>query len=334
MANLSGKVVAVRLMLLKQFLEANAGPDRIVSRGQIEAFLEEKGYKVEKKTFYSDRVLLDELFGLQLEYDEHRKGWRLLNPPFEPYELRLMVDGVQSSKFITKEKAQEITGKIKNLAGEAVRDSLNRQTYVADRVRSMNDSVVEDSGYLHEAIAMDRKIGFRYFHYSPSKENPKRYSKSGDKVVVSPYALMWNDGNYYLYAYDGKKFRYYRVDRMDQISKPMIARREGKNLYHQKDLVSRRVKVFRMYSGKEYTVRIRCLNRIADSVIDEFGKDTMMVPVDENHFVITVPVEVSPTFYAWVSTFGRRIKILSPEPVVEGMREFLQKSMDMYKDEG
>ena len=198
MANLSGKVVAVRLMLLKQFLEANAGPDRIVSRGQIEAFLEEKGYKVEKKTFYSDRVLLDELFGLQLEYDEHRKGWRLLNPPFEPYELRLMVDGVQSSKFITKEKAQEITGKIKNLAGEAVRDSLNRQTYVADRVRSMNDSVVEDSGYLHEAIAMDRKIGFRYFHYSPSKENPKRYSKSGDKVVVSPYALMWNDGNYYL----------------------------------------------------------------------------------------------------------------------------------------
>ena len=121
---------------------------------------------------------------------------------------------------------------------------------------------------------------------------------------------------------------------MDQISKPMIARREGKNLYHQKDLVSRRVKVFRMYSGKEYTVRIRCLNRLADAVIDEFGKDTMMVPVDENHFVITVPVEVSPTFYAWVSTFGRRIKILSPEPVVEGMREFLQKSMDMYKDEG
>ena len=97
MPNFSGKVVAVRMMLLKEYLEANAGKDRIVSRKQIESYLESKGYKVEKKTFYYDRVLLDELFGLHLEYDEHKKGWYLLNPPFEPYELRLMVDGVQSS---------------------------------------------------------------------------------------------------------------------------------------------------------------------------------------------------------------------------------------------
>ncbi len=335
MPNFSGKVVAVRLMLLKEYLEANAGPDRIVTRGQIEAFLEEKGYKVEKKTFYSDRVLLDELFGLQLEYDEHKKGWYLLNPPFEPYELRLMVDGVQSSKFITKEKAQEITRKIKRMAGESVRDSLNRQTYVADRVRSMNDSVVQEADRIHQAIALDSKIGFRYFHYSPTRSDKRAYSKKGETVIVSPYAMMWNDGNYYLYAYDGKKFRNYRVDRMENIKPPLMIKRDGKELYHEKELTRQKEKVFRMYPGKEtYTVRIRCLSTLADTVIDEFGKDTVLAPIDDNHFVFVAPVSVSPTFYAWVATFGRRMKILSPEPVVAGMRDFLQKAMDMYKDEG
>ena len=334
MANFSGKIAAIRLMLLRDYLQANAGPRRIITRQQIQDYLEEKGYPIEKKTLYTDFGILEDVFDLRLEYDPHKKGYRLWNPPFEPYELRLMVDGVQSSKFITKEKAQEITGKIKNLAGEAVRESLNRQTYVADRVRSMNDSVVVDADRIHEAIAMDRKIGFRYFHYLPNRDNPKRYSKSGEMMVVSPYALMWNDGNYYLYAYDGKKFRYYRVDRMERISHPMIEYRDANDLYKEKSITSQKVKVFRMFGRKEYTVRIRFRNELADAVIDEFGKDIMMIPIDEEHFTITAPVAVSPTFYAWISTFGRRVKILSPEPVAVGMREFLQKAMDMYEDEG
>lgn len=334
MSNFSGKIAAIRLMLLRDYLQANAGRERIVTRKELEDYLDKRGYKVEKKTLYTDFGILEEEFGLQLEYDRSKKGYRLWNPPFEPYELRLMVDGVQSSKFITKKKAQEITSKIKNMAGESVRESLNRQTYVADRVRSMNDSVVKDADRIHQAIALDRKIGFRYFHYSPSRDNPKNYSKSGELHIVSPYALLWNNGNYYLYAYDGRKFRYYRVDRMEHISHPLMEKREGKEQYREKDITSRKVKVFGMYSGKEYNVRIRFRNELAGSAIDEFGKDIMMMPIDEEHFIITVPIEVSPTFYAWIATFGRRVKILSPEPVVKGMREFLQKSMDMYKEEG
>lgn len=336
MANRGKYIIGIRLLLLKQYLEANAGKDRIVTRRVIEKFLEDKGYPVEKKTLYTDFGILEEVFGLQLEYDVHKKGYRLLNPPFEPYELRLMVDGVQSSKFITKEKAREITGKIKKLAGNSTKESLNRQTYVADRVRSMNDSVVRDADRIHEAINKDLKIGFRYFHYSPATGNEKRYSKSGNQYIVSPYALLWNNGNYYLYAYDSEKqkFRYFRVDRMERISQPLPYHREGKAEYKEKDITSQKAKVFDMYGGREYTVRIRFRNELADVVIDQFGKDIMMIPCDESHFIITAPIEISPPFFAWIATFGRRVKILSPEPVVEKMRDFLQRSMDMYKEEG
>ncbi len=326
--------VAVRLLLLKQFLEANAGKNRVVKRSEMEEFLLDRGISAEKKTLYRDIEFLQVDFGLQLEYDEHKKGYRLLNPPFEPYELRLMVDGVQSSKFITKEKAREITTKIKALAGKDTVASLNRHTYVADRVRSMNDSMVKDADRIHSAIAENRKIGFRYVHYTPNKDNPKTYSKSGELLIVSPYALIWNNGNYYLYAYDGKKFRYYRVDRMERISQPMAEKREGKDLYQEREIVSQKAKVFDMFGGKEYTVRIRFRNELADAVIDQFGKDIIMTPIDENHFVITAPIEISPPFFAWIATFGRRVKILSPEPVVEKMRDFLQRSMDMYKNDG
>lgn len=134
-----------------------------MKRRELEDLLEKHDIPVEKKTLYADFAALGDVCGLQLEYDVHKKGYRLLNPPFEPYELHLMVDGVQSSKFITKEKAREITGKIKALAGKDTIESLNRPAYVADRVRSMNDSVVKDADHIHEAINKDLKIGLSAF---------------------------------------------------------------------------------------------------------------------------------------------------------------------------
>lgn len=292
----------------------------------------EKGFPVEKKTLYADFAVLDDVFGLHLEYDQHTKGWILKNPPFEPRELRMLVDGVQSAKFITKEEARKITDKIKRLAGKDTVATLNRQTYVADRVRNQNENVVSEADRIHQAIAEDSQVSFRYFHYTPDRANPKNYSYDGTRVTVSPYALLWNNGNYYLYAYDGKKFRYYRVDRMERISQPLLQKREGKDLFKEKDITHQKAKVFDMFGGKEYDVQIRFKNRLADAVIDQFGKDVMMMPVDEDHFTITVPIEVSPTFFAWISTFGRRVKILGPAPVVEKMRDFIQASADMYKD--
>lgn len=331
MPNYGKYYIGVRLLLLKEYLQANAGKNRVVMRRDLENYLMEQGFPVEKKTLYADFAVLDDVFGLHLEYDKHKKGWKLLNPPFEPHELRMLVDGVQSAKFITREKAREITDKIKRLAGKDTVATLNRQTYVADRVRNQNENVVSEADHIHQAIAEDRQIGFRYFHYTPDKNNPKSYSKNGQLYIVSPYALLWNNGNYYLYAYDGKKFRYFRVDRMERIGKPLLQKREANELFKEKDITHQKAKVFDMYGGKEYDVRIRFRRELADAVIDQFGKDVMMLPVDEDHFVITVPVEISPPFFAWIATFGRRVKILDPEPVVEKMKEFLEKAMEMYE---
>ena len=331
----SGVNMAIRLLLLREYLLANADKEHPKRRGEMEQYLESKGFPVEKKTIYRDLEVLQDYFYLQLEYDEHKKGYYVLNPPFEPHELRYMIDSVQASKFITETTANRITKKIRNLAGEQLRKELNRPSYVADRVRSKNESVVKDADKLHDAIAADRKTAFRYFQYSPDRRNPKTYSKSGDKVIVSPFALYWNSGNYYLYAYDGKKFRFYRVDRMENISKPLSEQREGHDLFKEKDLTQRQAKVFDMYAtGKIYNITFRCHNHIASAVIDKFGKDIMMMTADDEHFTFSHNVEISPPFFAWVSTFGRSIQIVSPAAVVEEMRKFLQKSMGMYKDDG
>ena len=331
----SGALAAIRVLLVRDYITANASKTQTVSRQEIQEYLAQKEIYVEKKTVYRDLDMIQTYFGLELKYDERKKGYYLLNPPFEPYELRLMVDSVQASRFITQKTAREITAKVKKLAGEAIKASLNRTAYVADRIRNQEDSVMNEADRLHEAIAADRKISFRYFHYSPDKNKPKSYSKSGEQVIVSPFALYWNNGNYYLYAYDGKKFRFYRVDRMEGITHPRAEKREGKDLFKAKALIQQQAKVFDMYStGNIYNIKFRCQNRIAHSVIDNFGKDILMIPDDADHFTFTQPVEISPPFFAWVATFGRSIKIIGPAPAVEGMKEFLQKSMDMYKNDG
>ena len=121
---------------------------------------------------------------------------------------------------------------------------------------------------------------------------------------------------------------------MERISQPLPLKRDGREAYSEKNLNRQKAKVFDMFGGQEYNVRIRFRNELADAVIDQFGKDIMMMPCDENHFIILAPIEISPPFFAWIATFGRKVKILSPEPVVAKMREFLQKSLEMYKNDG
>lgn len=329
---------AERQFLLYEYFQKHTGKGHTVSRTQIMDYLGTFGISVSTNTLYNDINVLRGVMKLDIAFDPHvpnkgAGGYWLKNPRFEPRELRLMVDGIQSCKFITQEQAQAITRKITDLADIHTEADLKRQAFVTGRVRSMNESVVREADRLHQAIAADCQISFRYFHYTPDKSHPKRYSKGGERYIVSPFALLWNNDNYYLYAYDGKEFRYFRVDRMEAISKPLPQKREGKEAYREKSLTSPRAKVFDMYGGEEYTVRIRFRKELADAVVDQFGKETMMIPADQEHFIITVPVEISPTFFAWLSTFGRRAKILSPEPVVQKMWEFIQKVSEMYQDD-
>ena len=332
----NGVAIAKRLFALRDFFYTHADPKHAVKFAEIRAFYYNNRFKdgTNNKMIYADLHALQNL-GIKVRYDEKSKGWLLDNPLFDANEIRLIADSVQASKFITQKKASSLTKRITENFGCGRRQNLNRQTYVYDRIRSQNDEVVSEIDSIHEAIAVNRKISFRYFHYSPDRNRTKKYSKSGEDVVVSPFALYWSNGNIYLNAYDGKKMRFYRVDRMEAISEPLPQTREGHDLFSTKSLTHQKTKVFDMYSkGKVYNVKFRCHNHIAHAVIDQFGKDIMMMTDDAEHFTFTQSVDISPTFFAWVATFGRSIKIISPEPVVEEMRTFLQKSMDMYKDDG
>ena len=330
--------VGERQFILYQFLRKNTRKGKVATKQMIKDHLSLYDIQITDNTLYHDiAVLSGDVMGLQIEYDEHKKGYWIKNPDFTPNELSLMVDSIQASKFITKSKADVITRKIRNLADTETASALNRTAVVPNRVRSMNESVVNDAGRIYQAIEEDRKIGFRYFHYTPDRNKEKSYSKDGKRFKVSPYALSWNDGNFYLYAYvsEWKRFSYFRVDRMEDISLPLQETRDGKDR-PERDIATnpRKAKVFDMYSGKAYDVKMRFHNKLASSVIDQFGKDVLMVPCDEDFFTITVPVEVSPPFYAWISTFGDRAKIVAPAPVVDGMRKFIQNVYDMYKDDG
>ena len=322
----------IKLLYLRDFLYKHTDKNHGITAAAAKKYLEQFGISEDRKTFYVDIKRLVDYFGVPVKYNPKLHGFHITEPQFEPYELRMMVDSIQAAKFIPQGKAQEITNKIKDLADIYTRKTLNHLAYVPERVHSMNDSVLKDTDKIHQAIEDKKKIGFRYFHYAPNKE--KRFSKNGKFYIVSPFALAWNNGNFYLYAYDGNKFRYFRVDRMERI---VIEKedREGEKDYTEKNIITQQAKVFDMYNGRAENVRLRCLNTLADAVIDQFGKDkVIMVPDDDTHFIVNVPVEISPPFFAWIATFGRRIKILGPDSVVKEMREFLQKSMDMYKNDG
>ena len=157
-------------------------------------------------------------FGYEIEYDPHKKGYYLKDESreFTLQELRLLIDSVQSSRFITQRKAKKLTQKLKAKASIHKQKSLdNRHSYVANRVRNMNESAFTHISDIHRAIANDYKISFRYFGYTWEKK--PRYFRNGEPYVVSPFALLWSDTNYYLYAYDNGTFKHFRVDRMDSI---------------------------------------------------------------------------------------------------------------------
>lgn len=324
-----------RQFLLYRFLLENTCAGHVAKRQAIYDYLFQYGIQIERKTLYTDLDVLRGTMGIEVEFDQHLQGYWVKNPQFEPYELRLIVDSIQSSRFITQAKANELTQKIKGLTDRYTASTLNRPSFVVERVHSKNESVVKDADRIYQAIENDFKISFRYFHRTPDRSNPEKFSKGGDKYIVSPYALFWENGNYYLYAYVSEKgkFMTFRVDRMDQISRPLPTAREGKDLYRETEMTRRKAKVFGAYRGKEYLVKLRCSNRMADAIFDQFGKDVMLMPADDGHFTVNVLVETSPPFFAWLSTFGKSVKILHPQPVVEDMKKFIGKLSEMYADE-
>ena len=327
---------AVKLMIIKDYLYSHTNETHYVNAKDIINHLASHGIEADRKTIFSDMDRLELDYGMEIVRGG-RKGYRVASPIFESRELRLMIDSVQSAKFITDKEATTLTNRIKNLADIYTKPTLDRKAYVSERIQSMKESVAAHTDVIHEAISLDAQISFKYVHYQPSfgKSN-KRYSNNGSPYVVSPFALYWNNGNYYLYAYlsDKEEFRFFRIDRMESI-KLLSDKREGHDLFSSSTLRGqRKAKVFDMYTGEVSNVTLRADNSIADAVVDAFGQKVMMVPTreDPNCFTVNVFVEVSPTFFAWLTNFGSRIEILNPPKVREQMKEFIGSIYSCYTE--
>lgn len=315
------------LYLLDYLLEQTDETHTVKVQEIIEHFDNYHKLPIEQKTVCSDLHLLDE-YGYETQYDGRTRGWRIVEREFETQELQLLIDSVQSSRFITQKQAKNLTDKLKAKASRFDRVLLDRRCYVPNRVRSSNDSVIYHLDDIHAAIANDWKITFQYFYFSPQKQ--KVYYKKGSKYTASPHALLWSENNYYLLAYESGKMKHFRVDKMDGIEL-LAQKREGKEIFKDMKLSERSLRVFSMYSGKVQRVKLRFSNHLANVVIDRFGKDITMVPDEEKHFTIHTDIEVSPQFYGWLCGLGRGVRVVSPPEVVEEMGNYVKKIAEMYE---
>lgn len=194
---------AERLVKLRDYLYANASPTHAVKIAEILEYLASERYEVEIKTVYLDIKTLKYFFDVETKYDGRQRGYLLLNPPFDPYELRSIVNSIQAAQFITQQEADRLTQKVMKLADKYTRPSLNRQTYVPNRVRTINEETMKGLDTVYEAIAQDKKISFKYFEYTlPGQSRPKKYRKLDSSVVItaSPYSVIWMHNKFWIYV--------------------------------------------------------------------------------------------------------------------------------------
>lgn len=285
----------------------------------------------ERKSIYADFEAL-RVYGLDVisEKRDRKVYYHVGARNFEIAELKLLVDAVQSSKFITEKKSRQLIKKLEEFASEHEAKELHRQVYVQGRIKTMNESIYYNVDELHQAIARNVQIEFQYFQWNVDKKMELRHG--GRFYRISPWELIWEDESYYLVGYDAKAemIKYFRVDKMLKI-RLLEQKREGKAFFEQIDMASYSRKRFGMFDGREETVKLECENRFAGVMIDRFGKDVNLRKTDEGHFVVNVEVAVSPQFLGWVIALGNGVRILEPESVIELMRKEGKRIREMYE---
>lgn len=317
------------LYLVKIFTEETDDQHPLTIKDIISR-LESYGVNANRKTLYSD---FDELreFGLDIISNKSSHEWyyNLGSRDFELPELKLLVDSVQSAKFITDKKSAELIKKLESLVSRYEGKKLHRQVVISGRIKAMNESIYYNVDRLHEAIGAGCQIRFQYFQWNVKKEMELR--KDGAWYQVSPWALMWDDENYYLVAYDADddKIKHYRVDKMLNIELTRDMRL-GQDQFKKFDMARYSTSLFGMYGGEETKVILEARNDMAGIIIDRFGKDVFIIPVDDEHFQVAVNVTLSNQFLGWVMAVGDGIRIVSPDKVVEQMKAEIQRLRNQY----
>lgn len=305
------------LLLLQQYLYQQTDEQHPVSVTDILAFWQQHGIQAGRKSVYTDIELLQnagmDIVCVKSSQNKYFVGQRL----FELPELKLLVDAVESSRFITEKKSTALIKKLSHLTSTAQAEQLNRRIYMGGTPKPENESIYYNVDTIHNAVQKKQQITFQYFEYTPKKEKVLKHD--GYKYRFSPYAMIWNRDCYYAVGWSEKhgKIAQFRVDRMTAVE-PLEHTAVQTPDFDPAEYVR---KVFGMYPDNLCTVELLCDNEVMRSVIDRFGENVQTETVDEQHFRATVEVVPSPPFFSWVFTFSGKIRIVSPLTVLEEMRD-------------
>ena len=318
-----------KLLVLQNVLLERTDEEHPISTQALIDTLAAQGIPAERKSIYDDMEVLRQA-GLDIQSRKGKDpGWFVGQRPFQLPELKLLVDAVQSCKFITKRKSDDLIRKLEGLTSAHQARQLQRQVYVDRRVKTMNESVYYSIDKLHTALASGKAVTFRYFDYSVRKE--KVFRRNGRRYTVFPHGLIWDSENYYLVGWDGakKEVRHYRVDKMSELAVTCLRLENGEDLDRSTfDMAAYAAKHFGMFSGREGKVRLRCANTMVGVMLDLFGPEVILVPDGPDHFTLSVEAVVSPQFFGWLFGLGDGVVLTSPDWAVEDYRSRLRAAAE------
>ncbi len=350
--------------IVMQYLRRNTDEDHTCSSTDIIDYLKnECGITADRRSIYRDiaeinRVLYMLEQGVDIEtaagnlelheeekyivYNPSRKGFYFRRRGFDPNDVRLLVESIYASKFLTKKQADSLVDAVCSLVSDLQAEKIKHTaTYLVDRVKTSNSSVMVNIDIINEAMSsklrgerhIPEKISFDYIRYSISDLKQHIKSRSAGKYIVSPYALLINDGNYYLLAFDDKAqdIRTYRVDRMTKVARTGSPR-DGAAAFAGVNISEYSQQVFGMMGGEKRRVQIRFEDKLLDTAVERFGKgkDTFYFKEDDDHFTVTTNVEISEQFFAWLCGFGEKVKLIGHEDTIADFKRYLDMIRGMY----
>jgi len=320
----------MRLLALKAILERETDDQHGIGMERIlELLREEYGIEAERKSIYDDMRVLRESEFLDVTPPQGKdREYSVASRTFELPEIKMMIDSIQSSKFLSERKSRDLIRKIETLCSKHEANTLQREVVLANRVKSTNTKIYFNIDAIHAAIANNSRISFRYFDYDLNKE--RKYFKKGEKYTASPWELIYTDENYYLLAFEGGKFKHFRVDKMEDVVEAP-GDREGADDAAKLDMFNYNKYTFSMYGGEVEHVTMVFQNRMMGAVMDRFGHDVLIMKEDDRHFRITVPVAISFQFFGWVFGLGKMVRIVGPESVKEAMKKALADITARYE---
>ena len=318
----------LKIFYILDYLERNSHADHPVRAAQLIQMLEKRHNIIcERKTIYSDIAALQDLGVDIVSIPGKNGGYYIASRNFELPELKLLIDAVQSSRYLTEKKSRELIEKLCNQCSVHDARLVRRDVVVSGRVKSMNESIYYNVDTIQEAIAENKQITFRYFDWG--LDGKRRYRDR--EYIASPYGLCQDNENCYLLALSERHgITSYRVDRMSDIAALTDPRLPCPELTGKK-LQEHAGRLFQMYSGEATDVKLRFHRSLVNVVIDRFGTDTMLIPEGDEHFVFTVRVAVSPMFLSWIIGFGAKAKVLHPASVAEKCKALCLEAMEQYQ---